>query len=159
MSKIKPGVLLSSLVAAGLGLGMAAGSVAVAKGGSHHGHFDRGAMLAEKLDLSDDQRASVDAIFERNRPAMKALRQKSRANRKALRDLNPTDPQFSNQVQGLADEAGVLARDRVLNRAQIRAELATVLSAEQMAEMKALKEKRGPHRGKRGADRSSSQRL
>lgn len=115
------------LLAAGMGIAVAGGGFA---GGDHPDRADR---MAQHLSLDESQRASVDAIFERNRPARQALMERHKTHREALQALKPGSPDYSSRAQALADEAGTLARDRVLQRTQFEAELATVLTPEQMA--------------------------
>ena len=131
------------LVAAGLGLGLATAGAAFAH--DHRGQHDPVARMTQHLSLDESQKASVTSIFERNRPAQQALRERSKAHHEALRALDPKTANYSTRAQALADEAGTLARERVLQRTQLNAELATVLTAEQMAKMK---ERKG--RGHRG---------
>lgn len=132
---LQPLLLASGLALAGLG--------AVSAG--DHGPRDPVAKMAERLDLDASQKASVEAIFERNRPAQQALRERHREHFGALRALDPKSADYSTQAQALADQAGTLARDRVLQSTQLRAELAAVLTPEQLAQLKARE-----HRGPRG---------
>lgn len=120
------------LLAATLGLTAVGASFA----GDGHQH-DPAARMAQHLSLDDSQKASVGAIFERNRPARDALHARSKAHFEALRALDPRSADYSARAQTLADEAGSLARDRVLQRTQLNAELATVLNAEQMTKLRA----------------------
>lgn len=130
---------LAPLLLAG-GMGLAAAGAAFA-GSDHAPHGDRGdrgdriERMAEHLELSDAQRSSVEAILERNRPARRALMQRHKAHREAMRALQPGSADYSTRAQALADEAGTLARDRVLQRTQFQAELATILTPEQLRKM------------------------
>lgn len=132
--------LIPALLAAGLGVA----SVGVSVAGDGH-HRDPVARMAQHLSLDETQKANVATIFERNKPARTALRERGKAHHQAMKALDPAARDYSARAQVLADEAGNLARDRVLQRTQLNAELATVLSAEQMAKLK-QREGRG-HRG------------
>jgi Spy/CpxP family protein refolding chaperone len=103
--------------------------------------------MSERLALDDSQKASVEAIFERSRPAHQALRERSREHRKAMKALDPASADFSTQAQALADEAATLARDRVLQRTQMQSELSAVLTPEQMSKMKAGRHHKGHDKG------------
>lgn len=145
------------LLAAGLGIaavsGAFAGSDAATSGGAdrpRHGGSPAERM-AEHLQLDESQKASVSAIFERNRPAQQKLRERGKAHWKAMKSLKPGTPDYSSRAQALADEAGTLARDRVLARTQLNAELATVLTPAQLEKMQEHKG-RGGRRGGRGKD-------
>lgn len=119
---------------------------------------DPAAHMAERLILDESQKASVSAIFERQRPAREALRERHKTHRQAMQALDPKSRDYSTRAQTLADEAGTLARDRVLQRTQLQAELATVLTAEQMTKFKEHKTRghRGHSRKKDGAKASGS---
>ena len=143
------------LVAASLSL-VAAGA---AFAHDHRGQHDPVDRMSKHLSLDEAQKASVTSIFERNRPAQQALRERSKAHHEAMKALDPKAANYSTRAQALADEAGTLARDRVLQRTQLDAELATVLSAEQMSKMRERKGRghRGMHRkGPKPAPESAS---
>jgi Spy/CpxP family protein refolding chaperone len=148
-------------LAATLGLA-SAGGLAFAGGGERGpgGHGDPAARIARELSLDAGQKASVEAIFERHRPAREALWTRHKAHRQALEALTPGTPDYSSRAQALADEAGTLARDRVLQRTQLQAELATVLTAEQLARLDERKARahhgRRHHRGEHSRDASDA---
>lgn len=146
------------LLAMGLGLAAAAGGGAVFAGDAAvngpdraeraaHLHKDYADRIAQDLQLDETQKASVKAIFERNRPARQKLRERTKAHWEAMKSLEPGSPDYSSRAQALADEAGTLARDRVLNRTQLNAELATVLTPEQMDRFQARQHKVGRGQG------------
>lgn len=117
----------------------------------HRPHRDPAERMARQLSLDETQKAGVSAIFERNRPAHQALMQRFKAHHTAMRELKPGSPDYSTRAQALADEAGSLARDRVLQRTQLNAELATVLTPAQLQKLG----EREPHGGRwegRGRD-------
>lgn len=145
------------LLAMGLGIAAVAGGGAVLAGDAAvngpdraeraaHFHKNHAERMAQDLQLDESQKAGVQAIFERNRPAQQKLRERSKAHWQAMKALKPGSPDYSSRAQALADEAGTLARDRVLNRTQLNAELATVLTPEQMEKFQARHHKvRGGH--------------
>lgn len=133
-----------------LATGIALAGLGAASAGDH-GPRDPVARITERLQLDEAQKASVEAIFERNRPAQQALRERHRAHFEAMRSLDPKASDYSTQAQTLADQAGELARDRVLQRTQLKAELATVLTADQLEK---LDDRRG-HNGHGGWQRKS----
>lgn len=144
---LKPMLLAAGLGLAAVGGAFAAGTTGATPSGDGPRH-DPAARMAKYLALDETQKTNVSAIFERNRPANEALRERSKANWQALRALKPGSPDYGPRSQALADEAGTLARDRVLQRTQMNAELATVLTPEQLAKMQEHKG-RGPHGGGR----------
>ena len=143
------------LLAAGLGIaavsGAFAGSDAATTGGGTERPHHRGnpaERMAEHLQLDEAQKASVSAIFERNRPAQQKLRERGKAHWKAMNALKPGSRDYSTRAQALADEAGTLARDRVLARTQLNAELATVLTPAQLEKFQEHKGRGGRHGGR-----------
>ncbi|TDU31040.1 Spy/CpxP family protein refolding chaperone [Panacagrimonas perspica] len=145
----KPMLLAAGLGLAAVGGAFAAGTTGAAPSGDGPRH-DPAARMAKYLSLDETQKTNVSAIFERNRPANEALRERSKANREALRALKPGTPDYSTRSQALADAAGTLERDRVLQRTQMNAEFATVLTPEQLAKMQAHDARGGRHHGGRG---------
>jgi Spy/CpxP family protein refolding chaperone len=155
--KIPSFSLKPALFAAGLGIA-AVGGATFAAGTTTAGstpaasqqrpHHDPAARMAQYLELDESQKASVQAIFERNRPAQQKLRERGKAHWDAMKALKPGSPDYSSRAQALADEAGTLARDRVLARTQLDAELSTVLTPAQMEKFQARK-MRGAHGGRR----------
>lgn len=131
--KWKSLTLTPVLLAAGIGIAVAGGGRSDGFGGGDHPQRDPAERMAKHLSLDDSQKASVEAIFERNKPARQSLMQRHRAHREAMKSLTPGSANYATRAQALADEAATLARDRVLQRTQFEAELATILTPEQMA--------------------------
>ena len=101
--------------------------------------------MAERLGLDEAQRESVDNIMSAAKPEIKALREKAKANRDALKALDSSDP----EVQNIAISNGELATEATLLFARVRGEIDAVLTDEQRAELAELKEQRGDRRGER----------
>jgi Spy/CpxP family protein refolding chaperone len=135
------------LLAAGLGLAAMGGAIA-GDGVGDRPHRDPAARMAEHLALDAAQKASVEAIFERNRPAHRKLRERGKSHWEAMRALKPGSPDYDARARALADEAGTLARDRVLARARLDAELARVLTSAQLEKFQAGKGRPGGPQGR-----------
>ena len=101
--------------------------------------------IAERLDLDEAQRESVDNIMNAAKPEIKALRERAKANHEALRALGPGDP----EVQNIAISNGELATEATLLFARVRSEIDAVLTDEQRAELAELKDRAGDRRGDR----------
>ena len=101
--------------------------------------------IAERLDLDEAQRESVDNIMNAAKPEIKALRERAKANHEALRALGPGDP----EVQNIAISNGELATEATLLFARVRSEIDAVLTDEQRAELAELKDHAGDRRGDR----------
>lgn len=138
-----------ALIGAGMAAMIAVGGTSLAQDtvNAKRHHFNPAEKMAELLSLDDAQKSKVEAVFERNRPAMKSIRERSKANRTALHGLDASSADYGRQYQALADEAASIARDRVLHHGQLQSDLAVVLTPEQMAKMK---EARANRRGKHG---------
>ena len=65
--------------------------------------------MADHLDLTDDQRVSIENILQAAKPEIEALRDQARANRDALEALDPSDPAYDATLQNIAISNGELA--------------------------------------------------
>ena len=93
--------------------------------------------MADHLDLDDAQRASVQNILEAARPEFQSLREQARANREALRDLDPNDP----SVNDIAISNGELATQGTLLAHRVRNEVRTVLTDEQLEKLERVRDR------------------
>ena len=111
--------------------------------GEKHGRrgFDIDRM-AEKLNLSDEQRTSMQAIIDESKPEITALREKMRETRKQLKQLAHTNPYNEAEVRKLADAQGDLKAEMIVLRMQQRSKISNVLTEEQRTQMKEMREKR-----------------
>src|SRR5210317_1388558 len=65
--------------------------------------------MADHLDLTDDQRVSIENILKAAKPEIEALRDQAMANRDALESLDPSDPAYDTTLQNIAISNGELA--------------------------------------------------
>ena len=93
--------------------------------------------MADHLDLDDAQRASVQNILEAARPEFQSLREQARANREALRDLDPNDP----SVNDIAISNGELATQGTLLAHRVRNEVRAVLTDEQLEKLERVRDR------------------
>lgn len=107
-----------------------------------------GERMAEALNLSDAQKQQIEAIRSEAKPGMKSLGDAMRANREALRKLNPDDAKYMSEVERLAAEKGSLVQQMVIAHAKMRASIHQVLTPEQRVKAQELAAKRGDRRGK-----------
>ncbi|ABC26985.1 hypothetical protein HCH_00063 [Hahella chejuensis KCTC 2396] len=102
---------------------IAASGFALAKGGPHQGpNIDR---LAEKLSLTEEQKAQFQTIMEESREQRHSLKEQ----------YKPQREEMHTAMENL--------------RTQTDAKLATVLNAEQMEKLKEMHEARGQHKERR----------
>jgi protein CpxP len=100
-----------------------------------------GERMAEVLNLSDAQKQQIKAIRSEVRPEMKALGDAMRANRDAMRKLNPDDANYLVEVDKLAAEKGALVQKMTQAHARTRIQIHQVLTPEQRIKAQEFKGK------------------
>jgi protein CpxP len=152
---------LRTFLLAGL---LATSSLAIA-GPGHPGHGQDGfdpvstvhrhlAGAVKRLDLSDDQRSAVRAIFEDNRDDLRANMEASHAVRKELQALLMADTLDEDALAELAGREGELAEERVLLGAGLASQVLAELDPDQRAELQAMRAEREERRRERFSARS-----
>ena len=94
--------------------------------------------LADRLDLSADQRKSIRDIFERSREDARKLRDAMLDNRVQLRDTLEAKG-YGSQFEQLAKKQGELFGQMITLRGKARAQILNVLTEEQRKELKDLR--------------------
>ena len=97
--------------------------------------------LADRLELSTEQRSSVKAALEKSKPQMTAIKEKMRTNHKALRELGRDGSSDDNRLQALARERGDLVANLVIERSKIRSDIQQILTEKQREQMKQMRSK------------------
>lgn len=135
-------------------LALVAGNTAIAH--DHRGfgaHGDDPARMAEHLtrwlELEQDQAQTVRNIAEAAVPEIESVRERARANREALRSLDPNDPGYDAELNRLADENGYLAAEATRLHGRLRAELHAVLTPEQQQQLSDATERMHGRSGRR----------
>jgi protein CpxP len=150
--------VLAACAALTIAGGMAyAGATADGKdaGHRHHGRMHRhgGAPLMgtlKQLDLTAEQKQSVQSIFEGNAPRRQALRDQQRSNRAALASTMPDDPNYPELIATQKK----LATDTIQQASDTQTQIYALLTPEQkarvpqlLAERKARwEQRRGQHK-------------
>ena len=104
------------------------------------------ARMADRLNLSEEQRQTINAIDDKYRPELRTLRQALVDNRAALAKADLSDA----RVRELADAQGKTIADMIVARKHMRSEMVKVLTEEQRQQLGKLFERRWHH--KRGHD-------
>jgi len=104
--------------------------------------------MAERLDLSEQQRADIKAIMETGKTAFKPTIDAMQANRELLEELINSNTPDQNRIQSLAETQGDLLTESLLHRASMQQQVNTILSEEQRIKMQAYKD---VHRDMRAA--------
>ena len=145
------------LAAAAAVMTLAAGlAIAAPNGGKGHdgdwgGPRSGGRMMANPdrmvermtrhVDLDETQEQTIRNILEAAKPEFDALRTRGRANMTAMRDLEPSDPDYSARLDDLSAENGQLVADGTRLAGRVRGEVYAVLTAEQIAELEAARDR------------------
>ena len=91
--------------------------------------------MADHLDLTDEQRASVKNILEASKPEIEAVREQIRANREAIQALDPADLAYEAELNNIAISNGELATTGTLLAVRVRGEVHAVLTEAQIAKL------------------------
>jgi Spy/CpxP family protein refolding chaperone len=150
------GLLASSMVMAGTSPENGSGKA------SHHCHhgkhsgmkgegMDRGEKfvnrMADRLQLTTEQRSSVQAVLQKSQPQRVNLKEKMQANRKALKELTRSGNSDNGRIASLAQERGQLVADMIVQRSKVRGEIQQILTDTQREQFNQMREKSG-HRNK-----------
>lgn len=126
----------------------------------HHGgkhNSMRGLMFERALDLTAEQKASVDEIYSDAKQQRKASSTERRDVRQAMMDLNPADADYQAKVATIAKQQAAQVEQRILAHAAVQAQIFEILTPEQREQLMELKQDAKQHAGKRhqrGGDNS-----
>ena len=140
-------------VAAGLAYAMPPGSGESCMHGGRGMGFDQHGMdadshvdrMAERLDLTKEQRDKVRAIVDKTRPQTRELHDKLAESRKQLQSLTLQGTAKESEIRKLADSQGKLIADMIVQRNKVQGEINAVLTLEQREKMQQQFEHRGQH--------------
>ena len=157
MKKLTQSLLLGSIIA----IGMTSAGVAFAEHGkgagcSHDKHMKMGRgdfdgerrlnRMTKKLDLSDEQRQQVKAIFDASQAERQALHENMQQNRETLRNLMASDNPVEADIRAIAETQGQLKADMIMMKTQTKLAIHAVLTDEQKAKMQSMRDK---HQGRK----------
>ena len=113
--------------------------------------------MLDKVGISDEQKTQIKSIRESYKPQLQQIRENGKSIREQKKALDPASSNYVASVQALFDQSSANRRQAITLKAQMKNEVANVLTAGQRAELKQLKEefkaKRGERRAKRGKRR------
>jgi protein CpxP len=147
-------LILATLLTGGLTTaGFAGISLAGADGGQRHcdraehmgyGKHQRDPVqrLMKHIELTDAQQAEIKSLTETSRAGSGAPRKQLRENRKAMHELVSSDAYSIDQLRVLADRQARLQADLTVARIDTMHRVHQVLTPEQRAELKALRDQR-----------------
>lgn len=139
-------LLATAALASGL---MTASAFAFPGSGCSDGAHGRGwgdghgiERVAEWLDLSTDQRASVRAIEDKYRPQLRSMRDRLRDSGKALREAAAQSTPDEAKVRMLADAQGKAMADMIVLRTRMFGEMRLLLTDTQRAKLRDFRERK-----------------
>jgi Spy/CpxP family protein refolding chaperone len=138
-------LLCGTAMATAAGLSIAAWAMGPPEGMGH----DPGRMLehvAERLDLSAEQKVAVEGLVTQARDAGATDRERMRALRTEL--MGQRDNFDAAKAREISDEIGTLTGRMVYQASETWSQVYQLLSAEQRSRLDAMMKKRGGHRGK-----------
>jgi Spy/CpxP family protein refolding chaperone len=100
-------------------------------------------MMTRHLDLDDAQSQSIGNILEAAKPEIDALQERGRAARKAMHELDVSDPDYYNDLNNLSVEIGAVTSEATLLHGRLRADVFAQLTDEQRE--RAAEGRRGMH--------------
>ena len=152
--KVVAGTVLAggALVAAAAGLSIASAadttppSTTAPAGGPHwgwhgHHHFGPGRLL-HKLNLTDEQKASIKSIMTAAKPQMQSLGAQARANHLKLEQTAPDSPNYATVVAEVAQSNATLASQRTTQGTQLWSQIYAVLTPAQKTQLASLQAQR-----------------
>lgn len=134
--------LLATMLAASAGITAQAQDRAHGHGGKHPHrmhmvHFGGEAPLArlvKKLELTDEQRQSLEALLESSETGRKDLHERQRANFEASLTTLPDDPGYPAMIEARKQ----LALESIQQRSDLNVQIYALLTPEQKAQVPAL---------------------
>ena len=111
------------------------------RGGDCHGMGKhRGERFEQMLNLSEQQKADMQQIRQDFRTQLHAARVESQHPR--LRSLDPTDPNYNEQVNEMAKTRAAMAEQEFRLRAEKHAKIYAILDDDQKAQLTQFREDR-----------------
>ena len=122
------------------------------RGGKRGGGKMMGRMI-KKLDLTEAQQAELKTMREAQKTQSEGLREQMKALRTEMKALDSTSADYDSQVAALADKKANIDRQKFIQRSAAQQQFEAVLTEEQRAKLKEMKENRKGKGGKRGGKR------
>jgi Spy/CpxP family protein refolding chaperone len=103
-------------------------------------------MMTRHLDLDEAQAQTMSSLLESAKPEIDALRERGEAARRAMHELDVSDPDYHTKLNNLSVEIGMLTSEATLLHGRLRAEVFALLTPEQQ-KLAAEGRERFRHRG------------
>jgi Spy/CpxP family protein refolding chaperone len=105
-----------------------------------HGHG--GPRMFQALQLSDEQKSSIQELYATNRENLRPLREQLQQQRQLLRQAAEKQPFDEAQVRFQAQELAKLQAEAIVAHAALMNQVSAILTPEQRATLENLKEQR-----------------
>lgn len=102
-----------------------------------------------ELDLTDDQKQQLKTIAESHRDEFRAAGEKARAAHQGMQALVEADTIDENAIRAKSAEIAAADAEMMILNAKVRKESMQILTAEQLAKLKELKDQGPRRRGQR----------
>jgi len=169
MNRLITTALVGSLALGGLGLGglaIASGdynesegkhkSKYCKQGGERHkkGMEKRMERMIRHLDLSEEQATNVRGVFDKYSDQFSALRDEKKKTKQSLRENMHADKPDMAVIEQLAKKQGELKTQKILVKANMKADINAILTDSQRKKKRSMRDKRydGEHRKYRDHD-------
>lgn len=113
-----------------------------------HGGWKKLRRAFAKLDLSDEQKQSLESLKQNNKETWKSAHKKMRELKHQMRELMDADQVDENAIRNLTSQMASQRADQILFGLQVRDQALAVLTSEQKSK---LTEMRAKHKAKRQA--------
>ena len=105
--------------------------------------------MSKRLDLSKEQQDSLADLFKDRAEQRQAMMDKTRTLHETLRDLDSTSDTYNQDLQSAKELAASLAVEKIDERASMKADIAKILTPEQLDKFEDAMKHKG-ERGERG---------
>ncbi len=129
--------------------------------GRHHQRGPQGMPVVhqlmrglKRLDLDDEQRASIEAVMQGLKAEVRPIMQETKAGHLQLKELIKADTYDEEAVAALAEKEGELAAERVMLSSKAMSEAFGQLTDEQRVQLAEMAEERNERRGERHKQRA-----
>lgn len=146
-----------------LGAVAVAGPIALANSAATHGEFGAGrgggklfdssfqvARMAQRPEMSDEQKAQLRGVLDAARPEADRLADAMIANRQAMKAFRKGETLDEAEIRAIANQHGDLIADMTVLHARVHAQTKDMLTPEQLG---GFEEMRSGHGGKRHQQR------
>lgn len=137
--------IIGGVTAVLFGVILLTGSRTAAQPGAALGHRFGGPRMFQGLQLSDDQKSSIQNLFAANRESLRPLHEQLRQQRQLLKEAAEQQPFDEAQVRFRAQELAKLQAEMMVAHASLMNQVAAVLTPEQRATLSTLREQRREH--------------